>query len=87
VELYGGANSAINKVAADATAFFHRTSTFNIQFYASSSNLSSPFPDSGFSLVDGESRVKVVLVQRRIYKTIGMVESIVSNSPHDWPYG
>ena len=38
VELYGGANSAINKVAADATAFVHRSSLFTIQFYASSSN-------------------------------------------------
>ena len=66
VELYGGANSAINKVAANATAFSQRTSIFNIQFYASSSNSAPPFPDSGFSFVDGESKVKIVLVQRQI---------------------
>ena len=38
VELYGGANSAINKVKAADTAFVHRSSLFTIQYYASSSN-------------------------------------------------
>ena len=57
VELYGGRNSAINSVATDATAFPHRSSTFNIQFYASSSNHPPPFPESGFSFVDGEFQV------------------------------
>jgi len=59
VELYGGKNSAVNSVAADATAFPHRSSTFNIQFYASSSNHSPPFPESGFSFVDGEFQAVV----------------------------
>ena len=35
VELYGGANSAINAVDPTATAFVHRKRLFNIQLYAS----------------------------------------------------
>lgn len=42
VELYGGVNSAINKVPAGDTAFVHRGSLFTIQFYASSSNCKVP---------------------------------------------
>ncbi|KAJ7270858.1 glucooligosaccharide oxidase [Mycena rebaudengoi] len=57
VELYGGGNSKINSVAANATAFAHRSSTFTIQFYASSFNNAPPYPDAGFTylndLVDG----------------------------------
>lgn len=44
IELYGGANSAINKVAADATAFVHRSSLFTIQLYASSSSCEHSCP-------------------------------------------
>ncbi|KAF8229617.1 glucooligosaccharide oxidase [Tricholoma matsutake] len=53
IELYGGKNSAVNAVAQDATAFAHRQSTFTIQFYASSSNKQPPFPQGGFSFLDG----------------------------------
>lgn len=57
VELYGGANSKINSVPFDATAFAHRSSMFTIQFYASSFNNAPPYPDFGFTflndLVDG----------------------------------
>ncbi|KAG5641033.1 hypothetical protein DXG03_006314, partial [Asterophora parasitica] len=50
VELYGGKNSAVNAVHADETAFSHRSSTFAIQFYASSG--SRPFPDNGLRFMD-----------------------------------
>lgn len=53
VELYGGANSAINKVARTATAFFNRDSLFTIQFYTSARGGVPPFPDEGFDLLDG----------------------------------
>ncbi|KAJ7938316.1 glucooligosaccharide oxidase [Mycena leptocephala] len=52
VELYGGSNSKINSVPADATAFVHRTSLFTIQFYASSFNNAPPYPDFGFKFLD-----------------------------------
>ncbi|KAJ7855030.1 glucooligosaccharide oxidase [Mycena olivaceomarginata] len=52
VELYGGANSKINSVPTDATAFVHRSSMFTIQFYASSFNNAPPYPDAGFKFLD-----------------------------------
>ncbi|KAK7055368.1 Glucooligosaccharide oxidase [Favolaschia claudopus] len=52
VELYGGANSKINSVATDDTAFVHRSSMFTIQFYASSFNNEPPYPDEGFKFLD-----------------------------------
>ncbi|KAG6917469.1 hypothetical protein DXG01_002446 [Tephrocybe rancida] len=52
VELYGGANSAINDVPVDATAFAHRGSTFTIQFYASAPGKVPPFPEYGFAFMD-----------------------------------
>lgn len=54
MELYGGKNSAINAVAPDATAFAHRDSIFNIHFYASSPNNVSPYPQFGFTFLDGK---------------------------------
>ena len=54
VELYGGSNSAINKVPVDSTAFAHRNATFTFQLYASAPNLVPPYPSSGFTFVDGE---------------------------------
>ncbi|KAF9269183.1 glucooligosaccharide oxidase [Marasmius fiardii PR-910] len=53
VELYGGSNSAINGVPLDATAFAHRNTRFNFQLYASSSNKAPPYPNFGFTFVDG----------------------------------
>jgi len=53
VELYGGTNSAINAVPLDATAFAHRSTRFNFQLYASSANQLPPYPDDGFTFVEG----------------------------------
>ncbi|KAJ7623675.1 glucooligosaccharide oxidase [Roridomyces roridus] len=53
VELYGGSNSAINKVALDATAFSKRDTLFTIQMYASSPSFAPPYPASGFTFLDG----------------------------------
>ncbi|KAJ4464928.1 glucooligosaccharide oxidase [Lentinula aciculospora] len=53
VELYGGNQSAINQVNFDDTAFAHRDTLFTFQPYASSPNLLPPYPNSGFSFVDG----------------------------------
>ncbi|KAF8229605.1 glucooligosaccharide oxidase [Tricholoma matsutake] len=53
IELIGGNNSAVNAVAPDATAFAHRSSTFTMSFYASSSNLLPPYPQDGFTFVEG----------------------------------
>ncbi|KAJ7222553.1 glucooligosaccharide oxidase [Mycena pura] len=51
-ELFGGANSKINAVPLDETAFAHRSSLFTIQFYASSFNNAPPYPDAGFTYLD-----------------------------------
>lgn len=53
MELYGGRNSAINAVSPDATAFAHRRSIFSIQFYSSAPNNVPPYPQSGFTFLDG----------------------------------
>ncbi|KAF8069865.1 glucooligosaccharide oxidase [Lyophyllum atratum] len=53
LELYGGMNSAINAVPADATSFVHRSSTFTFQFYASSPGKVPPYPQYGFTFLDG----------------------------------
>lgn len=52
LELYGGSNSKINEVASDATAFAHRDAMNTIQFYASSSSYSPPYPQDGFGFLD-----------------------------------
>lgn len=52
VELYGGKNSKITSISADATAFAERSQLFTIQFYASSSNYQPPYPASGFTFLD-----------------------------------
>lgn len=49
-ELYGGANSAINNLSSDATAYPFRDSLFVLQLYASSSNYQPPYPET-----DGEA--------------------------------
>ena len=54
MELYGGQNSAVNAVAANATAFGHRNALWTIQFYASSPNYQPPYPSDGFTFLDGE---------------------------------
>jgi len=51
VELYGGANSAINAIDPTATAFVHRKRLFNIQLYAS--NHASTFPQSTIDFMNG----------------------------------
>ncbi|PPQ73253.1 hypothetical protein CVT24_009968 [Panaeolus cyanescens] len=53
VELYGGRNSAINAVPTDATSFGRRDTLFTMQFYTSAPGGLPPFPDDGFTLLDG----------------------------------
>ncbi|THH18825.1 hypothetical protein EW146_g2234 [Bondarzewia mesenterica] len=53
IELYGGSNSAINAVPLNDTAFARRSSLFNMQLYASAPNFMPPYPDEGFSFLDG----------------------------------
>ncbi|KAJ7579210.1 glucooligosaccharide oxidase [Mycena floridula] len=53
IELYGGSNSAINAVPLDRTAFAHRSSMFTMQFYASAPGNIPPYPESGFTLING----------------------------------
>ncbi|KAL1750598.1 hypothetical protein FB107DRAFT_294490 [Schizophyllum commune] len=53
IELYGGTGSAINTVAANKTAFPHRDKVFTMQLAALSPNDQPPYPDDGFSFLDG----------------------------------
>ncbi|KAF9050595.1 glucooligosaccharide oxidase [Panaeolus papilionaceus] len=53
IELFGGANSAINSVPLESTSFGKRNALFTIQLYTSSSNSAPPFPQQGFGLLDG----------------------------------
>ncbi|KAK0499698.1 glucooligosaccharide oxidase [Armillaria luteobubalina] len=52
-ELYGGGNSVINSVNVDSTAFATRSALFTVQLYASSSNYAPPYPEAGFTFLDG----------------------------------
>ncbi|SGY26105.1 BQ5605_C018g08700 [Microbotryum silenes-dioicae] len=53
IDLYGGAGSYINSVPLNQSSFAHRSSLLTFQLYASSPTLNNPFPDYGFSYVDG----------------------------------
>ncbi|KAK7043874.1 hypothetical protein VNI00_008040 [Paramarasmius palmivorus] len=53
VEVYGGSNSAVTAVPVQETAFVHRNTRFTFQLYASSSTAQPPYPESGFTFVDG----------------------------------
>ncbi|KAL1664749.1 hypothetical protein GGF50DRAFT_54153 [Schizophyllum commune] len=53
IELYGGSGSAINTFATDKTAFPHRDKVFTMQPAALSPNDQPPYPDEGFSFLDG----------------------------------
>ncbi|KAF5365892.1 hypothetical protein D9757_011026 [Collybiopsis confluens] len=53
VELYGGPNSKIREFANDATSFLRRDTLFTFQLYASSSTHKPPYPEEGFSFLDG----------------------------------
>ncbi|KAK7039845.1 Glucooligosaccharide oxidase [Favolaschia claudopus] len=52
-ELYGGKNSAVNAVPLDSTAFAKRDTLFTFRFGASSLSGSPPYPNDGFSFLDG----------------------------------
>ncbi|KAG7447559.1 glucooligosaccharide oxidase [Guyanagaster necrorhizus] len=52
-ELYGGTNSFINSINVDSTAFATRSALFTVQLYASSSNYEPPYPEDGFTFLDG----------------------------------
>ncbi|KAG6916113.1 hypothetical protein DXG01_008388 [Tephrocybe rancida] len=88
MELYGGKSSAINAVSPDATSFAHRRSIFSIQFYSSAPNNVPPYPDSGFTFLDGASLLEFSVPDIDDWiGTTGLVNSIISNSPHNWDYG
>ncbi|KAK1219137.1 hypothetical protein PQX77_018156 [Marasmius sp. AFHP31] len=53
IELYGGPNSKVNAVPVDESAFVRRDTLFTWQLYASSSNNEPPYPEEGFTFVDG----------------------------------
>ncbi|EJU00092.1 hypothetical protein DACRYDRAFT_117678 [Dacryopinax primogenitus] len=53
VELYGGAQSSICQHPEDSTAYGNRQGLLTFQLYASSSNFLPPYPDEGFTFVDG----------------------------------
>ncbi|KAG7098105.1 hypothetical protein E1B28_000078 [Marasmius oreades] len=52
IELFGGQNSKINSVSADSTSFARRDGLLTMQIYASSGDR-TPFPDNGFTFIDG----------------------------------
>jgi len=72
-------------VDVNSTAFAKRDALFTIQFYASSSNYSPPYPDEGFGFLDSESCLCIKKMELNI--PLDMVDSILKNSPSDWNYG
>ncbi|TFK19274.1 glucooligosaccharide oxidase [Coprinopsis marcescibilis] len=66
---FGGPNSYVQHTGQNETAFPYRKSLLLMQLYTSSPRQTPPFPNAGFSLLDG------------------MVNTIVTNSPPNWPYG
>ncbi|KAF9447904.1 Glucooligosaccharide oxidase [Macrolepiota fuliginosa MF-IS2] len=53
VEEWGGPGSIVNAVPLDETAFANRDVLFLIQFYGNTFSDEPPFPQSGFTFVDG----------------------------------
>ncbi|KAK4700590.1 hypothetical protein P7C70_g5653, partial [Phenoliferia sp. Uapishka_3] len=53
IALYGGAGSAINAVSLDDNSFAHRDKLLTFQMYASSPTSAPPFPDEGFTFLQG----------------------------------
>ena len=67
MNLYGGTNSAINKVSLEQSSFAWRDSLLTFQLYASSGNYLPPYPDEGFvfvrlSLSSSQSQKLIFLV-------------------------
>ncbi len=50
MDVHGGQNSAVSKVAQDATAYAHRDKLFLIQFYDRVAN-GGGYPDNGFDFL------------------------------------
>ncbi|KAG7098044.1 hypothetical protein E1B28_000019 [Marasmius oreades] len=53
IGVYGGRNSKINALPANATSFVRRDTLFTMQFYASSPGNIPPYPNEGFTFLDG----------------------------------
>ncbi|KAF9559241.1 glucooligosaccharide oxidase [Agrocybe pediades] len=53
MDIWGGSQSAINNVSFESTSFAHRDSLFTFQFYTSAHGGVPPFPQDGFTLLDG----------------------------------
>ncbi|KAK7054995.1 hypothetical protein VNI00_003458 [Paramarasmius palmivorus] len=53
VGLYGGNNSQINALPENATSFVRRDALFTMQFYASAPMNQPPYPEDGFTFLDG----------------------------------
>ena len=52
MDVHGGKNSAIAKVASDATAYGHRNKLFLIQFYDRVKGNNAKYPDNGYDFLD-----------------------------------
>ncbi|GLB44952.1 putative oxygen-dependent FAD-linked oxidoreductase family protein [Lyophyllum shimeji] len=82
LELYGGRNSAINNVPRDATSFVNRDSLFTFQFYASSPGKVPPYPQYGFTFLDGA--VKSVVSNSPANWEYGAYPNYVDDMLLDW---
>lgn len=51
MNLYGGTNSAVNKISLDSSSFGWRDSLLTMQLYASSPNYLAPYPEDGIGFV------------------------------------
>lgn len=52
-DLYGGTGSMVSALAISATAYPHRNSLFTIQIYSTAPGQVPPYPQGGYSFVDG----------------------------------
>ena len=62
---------------------------FTIQFYTSAPGHVPPFPEQGFSLLDGMALFLLTssLEPFGLTAFVGMVTSIVDNEPANWDFG
>ncbi|KAF9254787.1 hypothetical protein L218DRAFT_992166 [Marasmius fiardii PR-910] len=83
IGLYGGRNSRINALPADATSFVRRDTLFTMQFYASSVGNVPPYPEEGYTFLDGV--VNSITSKMPDNWDYSMYSNYLDNRLQNWP--